>query len=110
MKEKNPNFFTHTVLFWMNEPNNQSHINQLQEGLLQLLSDSQYVKLGHVGVPAGTDRPVVDNTYAVSLLTTFESSEDQDKYQVEKAHLTFIESHKHLWRKVQIFDSISVNK
>ncbi|MFY0626934.1 MAG: Dabb family protein [Reichenbachiella sp.] len=110
MSTKDPYYFTHTVLFWMNEPENAEQKKELQDGLMKFISNSEYAKFGHIGVPAGTDREVVDGSYAVSLLVTFESSEDQDKYQVEPAHLTFIESCKHIWSKVQIYDSVSVMK
>ena len=110
MSNKDPHYFTHTVLFWMNEPENEEHKEQLKKGLLQLIASSEYSKMGHVGTPAGTDRPVVDNTYDFSLLVTFESASDQDKYQVEPAHKAFIEECQHTWSRVQIFDSISVVK
>lgn len=108
MQEKNPYYFTHTVFFWMNEPDNQEHKEQLEAGLRKLIVSSDYSKFGHVGVPAGTDREVVDSTYSFSLLVTFETSEDQDKYQTEPAHLAFIDACKHTWSKVQIYDSVSV--
>ena len=110
MADKDPFYFTHTVLFWMNDPNNEGNRRNLKDGLLNLIANSKHAKFGHVGTPAGTDRPVVDNTYDFSLMVTFESAGAQDKYQVEPAHKSFIEECQHTWSRVQIFDSISVVK
>ncbi len=108
MAEKDPMNFSHLVLFWMNDPANDDERAKLEEGLKKLVATSEYVKYGQVGKPAGTDRPVVDNSYDFSLLVTFESSEDHDKYQVEPAHKTFIEGHNHIWSRVSVVDSISL--
>ncbi|MGL1885453.1 MAG: Dabb family protein [Reichenbachiella sp.] len=102
------NNFTHTVLFWFKEPDNQSNRALFESSITEFINDSLYVQFSHIGTPAGTDRDVVDSSYTYSLLVTFESVEDQDKYQVEEAHVKFIEACKELWTKVQVYDSLSI--
>ncbi len=54
-------------------------------------------------MPTKTNRNVVDNTY--SLLLTFASKTDQDKYQEEPNHKKFIAESSKLWAKVIVYDS-----
>jgi hypothetical protein len=96
--------FVHHVFFWLKEPGNQEAYNQLAEGLRQL-STIGTIRMVHIGKPAGTDRDVIDTSYAFSLLTVFDSEADHDSYQEDPIHLKFIENCKHLWKKVQVYDS-----
>lgn len=100
--------FAHTVLIWLKNPNSESDKNQLEAGLKLLIEKSEYIRSAHLGVPALTARDVVDNSYTYSLIVTFDSKEAQDKYQVEPAHKDFLATHKHLWKRVLIYDSINV--
>lgn len=100
--------FAHTVLIWLNNPDSESDKAKLEAGLKLLIENSEFVRSAHLGVPALTDRPVVDNSYSYCLIVTFGSKEAQDKYQVEPAHKKFLTDCKHLWSKVLIYDSINV--
>lgn len=100
--------FEHVVLFYMNNPDNEEERSLLEKGMKDLISSSQYIVSAHVGVPAMTEREVVDNSYTYNYTVTFKSKEDQDAYQTEPVHLAFVETYKHLWDKVQIFDSINI--
>lgn len=98
--------FFHVVYFWMNHPESESDITQLELELKRFISLNKQVVSHHIGRPAGTDREVVDNTYGVSLIVSFDSKEAQDVYQSDPTHLEFIERAKHLWKRVQIYDSL----
>ena len=100
--------FEHVVLFWMQNPENQEERTQLEKGMKDLIKSSEYIVSAHIGVPAMTDREVVDNSYTYNYTVTFKSREDQDAYQEEPVHLEFIEKYKHLWGRVQIYDSINI--
>ena len=62
----------------------------------------------HLGVPASTDRDVVDHPILIPFLTTFKNKEDQDIYQTHPTHLKFIEDCSDLWEKVVVYDSVSI--
>lgn len=94
--------FVHMVFFWMSEGANPQELRVATEKFLKKVPE---VVSYHLGEPAGTPREVVDNTYGVSLVVTFKSKEDQDAYQVNTDHKKFIDENKHLWTKVQIYDS-----
>ena len=70
MSEQDTNYFTHLVLFWLKDTGGK---DELLKGLKKLVATSEYSHFGHIGVPAGTDRPVVDNSYDYSctLCTSF---------------------------------------
>lgn len=97
--------FVHTVFFWLKNPDNKAEKKQFVEGTRNFLSQVDVIKSIHLGEPAGTPREVVDNSYHVCLVVTFDSKEDQDIYQKHEAHLQYIEENKHLWTRVQVYDS-----
>ncbi|MEO9964648.1 MAG: Dabb family protein [Reichenbachiella sp.] len=99
--------FAHTVLIWLHNPDSESDKTRLELGLKRLIENSEYIRSAHLGVPALTDREVVDNSYTFCLIVTFGSKEAQDKYQVEPAHKQFLNDCKHLWKRVLIYDSMN---
>ncbi len=102
----NHGIFFHVVFFWMKNPNSSEDVDQLERELQKFMSVNKQVKTHHIGRPAGTDREVVDNSYGVSLIVSFDSKEEQDVYQSDPTHIDFIKSAEHLWDRVQIYDSI----
>lgn len=99
--------FLHIVFFWLHEPANEQHRQAFEAAISTFLTNSVHAGDWHVGIPAGTDRPVVDNSWTYSLTVTFSSPEKQSLYQKEEAHLTFIAEAGHLWSKVQVYDTLS---
>lgn len=100
-----PGRFVHMVFFWMNDPDDEKTIKKFMKGTEAFFKKVDEIKTYHIGTPAGTPRDVVDGSYQVSLVVTFESKEDQDVYQAHQAHLDYIEEYKHLWERVQVYDS-----
>lgn len=101
--------FIHAVYFWLIEPENQHAREQFIGSLRKFIDASPYIRSKHIGTPADTEREVIDNTYTFSLIVTFDSKEEHDKYQKEEAHLQFIDESKGLWKKVQVYDSEQMN-
>jgi hypothetical protein len=97
--------FIHHVFFWLKE-NNENNRRQLIEGL-QKLSATTTIKQFHIGVPANTNRDVVENTYSVSWMIFFDSAADQDSYQIDPIHLNFVKECSHLWTRVTVFDCVN---
>lgn len=98
----------HHVFFWLKEPCNKNHLEQLLAALNKLLK-VETIKISHIGVPASTEeRDVVDHTYSVSYMVFFDSQEDQDIYQTHPIHEKFVEDNSHLWEKVVVYDSVDV--
>jgi hypothetical protein len=101
------NVFIHHVFFWLKEPDNELSKQELVEGL-QKLSKVNTIKSFHIGKPAATDRNVIDTTYSISWLLTFDTAAGQDSYQVDPIHLNFVKECAHLWHKVVVYDTVAL--
>ncbi len=97
---------THTVFFWMHNPNNPQERAALQAGI-EKLATIHLIKEAFIGCPANTNRDVIDSSYDFSISFLFENAQDQDAYQTIPEHLAFVENCAHLWKKVQVYDAIS---
>lgn len=103
-KSQKKSRFIHNVYFWLQNPDNAEEAAKLEEGI-KSLSKIKFVKDFHLGKPAPTDRPVIDNTYAYHLMLVFDNLEDQNAYQGDPTHLKFVKNCEQLWKKVQVYDS-----
>ncbi len=102
--------FAHIVYFWLTTPNSQEDRKAFETSLINFINHSKYIKTKHVGVPANTNRPVIDRSYSYCLSLTFANKADQDLYQEEDVHLQFIKESSHLWEKVIVYDSENILK
>ena len=105
MAEEITGIFIHHVYFWLNEPGNEGHKKLLIEGLKKL-SRVKTIQRYSIGVPANTSRDVIDSSYSISWILIFNNAEDQDSYQTDPIHLQFVDECKHLWKRVQVYDTI----
>jgi len=101
--------FVHHVFFWLKEPSNVEARKKLEAGL-QTLGKIGEIQEMHIGIPANTDRDVVDNSYSHSLLIIFRDKADHDIYQNHPIHLKFVEECSQLWNKVKVLDSVDAMK
>ena len=99
--------FVHHVYFWLKDPVNQEARAKFEKAARELVTVEKIVDY-HIGVPAPTNRDVIDTSYTYSILSTYRSKEDQDIYQTHPKHLKFIEECQDLWEKVVVYDSVSI--
>lgn len=99
--------FIHHVYFWLKKPVSSEAKNKFEKALRELVKIETVVNF-HLGVPASTDRGVIDTTYSYSLLLTFKNKADQDVYQTHEKHLKFIADCQDLWEKVVVYDSVNI--
>lgn len=99
--------FIHAVHFWLKPDLPDARRAAFLAGC-RGLADSPNVQTCRVGVPAGTDREVVDNSYDVQLICGFASRADHDAYQSpdDAAHAGFIAEFSDCWTRVLIYDSV----
>ena len=96
----------HTVLFWLNNPDNKEETKAFEKGVIDLLNQCTFITSSHIGKPANTTkRPIIDDSYTYCVVITFENKEAHDKYQVDPLHKKFITENEGLWKKVLIYDS-----
>jgi hypothetical protein len=99
------NIFIHHVYFWLKNTGSVPDRDKLIEGLTKL-SSVKTIKQFHIGIPANTNRDVIERGYAISWFVLFNNAADQASYQEDPVHLKFIDDCKHLWEKVVVYDSV----
>lgn len=97
--------FIHHVYFWLKNPSSESDRQKLIDGL-EKLTKVKTIKTFHIGKPAGTSRDVIDSSYSISWMLIFEDKAAEESYQTDPIHLNFVETCKHLWERVVVYDSI----
>ena len=100
------NVFIHQVYFWLKNPGSDADREKLIEGLKKYLTGIEVLQTYHIGVPAGTQRTVVDGSYDVSWLAVFKVKAAQDTYQVHPDHKKFVDEFGPLFEKVIVYDSV----
>ena len=95
---------THAVFFWLKNPDSVEDRDRLIEGVRGLAA-IEVVRTLKVGFPADTGaRDVVDSSYGVSEIITFDCAADEAIYQVHPIHQRFIAEYGHLWNRVTVYD------
>lgn len=97
--------FIHHVYFWLAFPEKQEDHAALLAGL-KALSKVPSIQQFHIGIPASTNRDVIDTSYQFSWLAVFPDKAAQDAYQTDPIHLKFVADCKNLWKEVKVLDSI----
>lgn len=103
-KALNPEF-VHVVLFWLNDPQDESNTRTFEKNLETLLLNSKHTLTNFVGTPPKASREVVDDSFDYMLIVSFPSASEQEAYQGEQAHLDFIEATKQYWSNVVVYDA-----
>lgn len=99
--------FIHHVFFWLKNPEDPKARERMVAGLNEM-GTIEVISLLHIGTPADTDRPIIDNSYHYSLLIGFKNQSDHDIYQEHPIHDKFRNEYSDLWTKVQIYDSVDI--
>lgn len=95
--------FIHMVFFWIDE---KAAAEQVAEAAKRYLTAIPEVLRIEVGVPAGTPRAIVDNSYAVALVIEFVDRAAHDIYQERPNHKQFVAEFSHLWHTCRIYDML----
>lgn len=98
-------FFVHTVYFWLNNPDSEADQQKLHEGLKKIAA-IDLIDQAFIGVPADTDREVIDSSYDFSITFIFEDLETEQAYQTHPTHLEFVEDYGDLWDRVVVYDAV----
>ena len=98
--------FIHNVYFWLHEDLAEPDRRAFERGLELLLSIDS-IERAYRGVPAATDRAVIDRSYSYGITVVFPDQAAHDAYQAHPAHDRFRDACARYWRKVQIYDFVS---
>lgn len=97
--------FVHAVYFWLRADLTPAERDRFAAGLRNLRA-IQCVSRGYIGVPAPTDRPVIERGYSNSLVLIFSDQSSHDAYQVDPVHDRFRSECGGFWTAVRIYDSV----
>jgi hypothetical protein len=98
--------FVHSVYFWLRDDLSPSATKTFVEGIRSLCT-IETVQQGFVGVPASTNREIIDQSYSYALVVSFADEAGHDAYQVHPVHDTFRERCGGSWKKIIIYDAVS---
>ena len=98
--------FIHCVYFWLRADLTSAEHAAFSAGA-QSLCTIEGVAHGYTGIPASTDRPVIERGYSRALVLVFADEGAHDAYQVHPVHDRFREECGSFWSAVRIYDSIS---
>lgn len=97
--------FVHAVYFWL-RPDLTPKQRAAFEAGLESLRTIEGVETGYIGVPATTDRPVIERGYSRALVLVFADEAAHDAYQEHPVHDRFRKDCAGYWTSVRIFDSV----
>lgn len=98
--------FVHAVYFWLRADLSAAE-RTLFDAWQPRLCALPSVSSGWYGVPADTDRPVIDRSYSSALVLVFADAAAEQAYQVHPEHDRFRAECGTFWTKVQIYDSVT---
>jgi hypothetical protein len=98
--------FVHAVYFWLRNDLTSAQLERFAAGL-ESLCRIDGVRAGYIGVPAPTDRPVIERGYSRALVLVFADQAAHDAYQDHPVHDRFRKECGTFWTTVRIFDSVT---
>ena len=98
--------FVHAVYFWLRNDLTPAQVRQFDAGL-QSLRAIDAVHDGWIGVPAATDRPVIERGYSRALILVFRDEAAHEAYQVDAVHDRFRQECGSFYASLRIYDTVS---
>lgn len=96
--------FVHTVYFWLDPEMPADTKQRMLADCESLLSKIPGVRHAWGGIPAGTLRDIVDNSYDIGLCVVLDNAAAHDAYQIDPLHQQFAGAYKKYWKRVQVYD------
>jgi hypothetical protein len=96
----------HSVYFWAKEGLSAEALADFRRGL-ESLKTIESVRQAYIGVPADTDRPVIERGYTYGLILEFDDQQGHDLYQDHETHDRFRQECARYWSRLLIFDCVT---
>ena len=97
----------HSVYFWLREDSTPGDAQTIIHACRTYLPEIPGILSLTAGVPAGTEGPPVEKTYAVALLIDFVDQAAHDAYDVHPRHQRLVTECGPLCSRVQVFDVVA---
>jgi len=98
--------FIHAVYFRLRDDLSAADRRKFEDGVRSLAAIGTVAE-GHVGIPAATDRAIIDRNYTHALILAFPDQHAHDAYQVHPVHDRFREDCAGYWSDIRIFDTVT---
>ncbi|MFK7814924.1 MAG: Dabb family protein [Gammaproteobacteria bacterium] len=100
----------HIVLVWLNDSDNEEHLQQVIDTSNQL-KEIPVVQELRVGKSISSDRKIVDDSFDVGIYMKFHSASDMEDYLVHEKHKQAVKTVlKPLANKILVYDiSLPIN-
>lgn len=98
--------FIHSVYFSLRDDLTSPELAHFSRSL-DALCGIDGVQHAWTGVPADTDRPVIERGYSWALILVFADEAAHDAYQVDPVHDRFRAECGGYWHAVRIYDAVS---
>jgi hypothetical protein len=96
---------THCVFFWLKDGISAEEKAKFEKYLLPLRTIPGTLQ-GTCGLPATTNRPVIDRSYSYGLMVKFHDMVAHDAYQEHPVHKEFLQNCSSLWTRVVVYDFV----
>jgi hypothetical protein len=97
--------FVHAVYFWLRDDLSDADRAAFDKGV-RSLATIEHVTHGYIGVPADTNRPIIDRSYSYAEILVFKDQSAHDAYQIHPTHQAFVQRCSTMWTRVLIYDSV----
>ncbi len=81
----------HTVMIWLEEPNNKTHTEKIIKTTLSLIEIPEVQEI-RVGKVLPSNRPIVDDSFDIGLYMLFNDQEALETYLVHPIHMNAVKS------------------
>ena len=95
--------FIHSVYFWFKDDVTTGQKAAFSKASMKL-KDIYGVMAVYEGIPATTDRPIVERSYDYALIVLMKDLATHDAYQQDPIHLKLLKDYGGLWEKVMVTD------
>lgn len=98
----------HHVYLWLSEDVASEGAQAVADSARKYLTSIPGVQNLVVAAPAGVDLPMVEGGYSVALLMEFTDAATLESYEAHPDHVRFVEENKHLFSRIQVYNSTSI--
>ena len=98
--------FVHSVYFWLHDDLSPAARATFVDGIRSLCTIGT-VAQSFIGIPAATNRSIIDQSYSYALVLVFADEGAHDAYQVDPIHDRFRERCGGSWKEIVIYDAVS---
>lgn len=96
----------HVVLFWFKPDVDERSKQELGQAVIARMREVEGLEVTYAGRPAGTPRPLVDNSYGMLVIMRFKDREALAAWDAHPVHRDLIAKYGELVTKAVVYDAV----